>query len=106
MSTPLQRPKSKSSSIKESKAGIANFRPNQTDIFWRTLHTKSAGKCKGLCSNSNLHYRKWREAYEPYLRKYFDIFTSGLPEKSSKASFDLFTEFAFSNSSGYISPYV
>lgn len=72
--------------------------PNQADTKFFSRH-KSLG-CQSFCVNERSHFIKWKRAYQDNLRRYFLIFSKGF-----KVDFEDFAEFAFCNSSGYISPF-
>lgn len=78
-----------------------NARPNIGRIGWDNDHRNT--NCSGKCRDLTEHFRVWRQVYEPYLEQLYDSFLRGI--KPSKVSFSEFSEFAYSYSSGYISPY-
>ena len=69
-------------------------------LGWATLHSKW---CEYGCSNENIHYSRWRDAYDSHLLDLHAVFSDRV--NSSKVSFNLFAEFVYLNSSGYISEF-
>lgn len=78
-----------------------NARPNIGRFGWDNDHRNT--NCSGRCRDLTEHFRVWRQAYEPYLEQLYTSFLRGI--NPSKVSFSEFSEFAYSYSSGYISPY-
>jgi hypothetical protein len=80
-------------------------------LNWPHLHSM---ECKHQCRNEHDHYERWRDAYYSHLLDLYVCFveavSSGNFDKgqhlnSSKANFNLFTEFVYHHSSGYISEF-
>ena len=84
--------------------------PNQAHVKIFSRHT-SLG-CTEFCVNERSHFLKWKNAYQNNLQKYFEILSKWLRSKNSKNSkkgfkvnYEDFAEFAYTSSSGYISPH-
>ena len=71
--------------------------PNQS---W---HNKHQSVCNRRCMNDEIHRTRWFQAYLTYLQDMYSIYTKEV--KLSKASFNVFVEFVYQHSSGYINPY-
>lgn len=76
-----------------------SVQPNIARLRWNNVHRNT--NCRRLCRDHSEHFQVWRDAYEPYLEQLYTVFSRAL--KPSKVSFSDFSEFAYSNSSGYIS---
>jgi hypothetical protein len=70
--------------------------PNLSRFEWNDFHRNT-----NCTRDSEGHYKIWRKTYAKYLEQLYSIFSRGI--NPSKVSFSEFSEFAYSNSSGYIS---
>lgn len=91
-------------SISDTRDGPRPIKPppyiDVSRLGWSTYHTEWCGHG---CSNENVHYSRWRDAYDDHLRDLYVTFSERI--NSSKVSFNHFAEFVYRNSSGYISEY-
>jgi hypothetical protein len=79
---------------------IASAKPIHGQILanaWINFHRST--KCKFQCRNDQGHYKKWRESHFSNLQQLHDIVKTKSPNLS-KVSFDEFSEFTYSCSSG------
>lgn len=77
-------------------------RPNLHRLQWNNDHRNT--NCPSVvCGDHSDHFRIWLETYQSYLERLYASFSQFI--KPSKVSFPEFAEFAYSNSSGYISRY-
>ena len=102
----LKGPNANIGGRKHFVAGEAVFggdiqRPDSARIKWNNDHRNT--NCRRHCRDHSEHFQVWKNTYESYLEKLYSVFARAL--KPSKASFSDFAEFAYSNSSGYISRY-
>jgi hypothetical protein len=101
-SSPILHPST--SPISDTKAGPKPIRPpppiDASRVGWSAIH---AEWCEHGCSNENIHYSRWRDAYDSHIWDLYSTFSNRI--NSSKVSFNLFAEFVYLNSSGYISEF-